>query len=88
MSDLHRPALVYFDAEKLRTPAEVCGTCSNAEAGTWVPVTQCPISAARMTDDPIADAECWVFDRSTFHGEMESEAELEMDAREAQWGEA
>lgn len=48
----HRPTLVYFDADSVTVPAEVCGTCSDEATGVWVPVTQCPVSAAQMRDDP------------------------------------
>lgn len=44
----HEPVLVYFDPDCITIPAEVCGTHSDAEAGVWVPVTQCPIAAANQ----------------------------------------
>jgi hypothetical protein len=37
------------DAEGYRTfstPGDVCSTCSDEQAGRWVPVTDCPVALA------------------------------------------
>lgn len=44
----HEPVLVYFDEDRLTTPAEVCRTCSKAAKGVWVPVGFCELSAAAL----------------------------------------
>jgi hypothetical protein len=48
----HTPIAVYFEGRH-SIPAEVCGTCSDEQAGRWVPVTMCAASAARMTDNQL-----------------------------------
>lgn len=47
----HEPVLVYFDDDRVTTPAEVCGTDSDEDTGVWVPVTQCPIAARNQLPD-------------------------------------
>ncbi|MFC4328291.1 hypothetical protein ACFPC0_10685 [Streptomyces andamanensis] len=49
----HEPVLVYFDPDRVTTPAEVCGTDSDADAGVWVPVTACAIAAQRQLPDGV-----------------------------------
>lgn len=44
----HEPVLVYFDAERVTTPAHVCWRCSDPDAGRWVPVSQCVEAAAQL----------------------------------------
>ena len=46
----HSPILVRWNSR--HSIPEVCDTCSNPDIGLWVPVTFCPQSAAKMTDDP------------------------------------
>lgn len=47
----HEPVLVHFDADRVTTPAEVCGTHSDQDTGVWVPVTHCALAAANQLPD-------------------------------------
>jgi hypothetical protein len=53
VNQVHESAVIYFDnhahqeegdcgADHVEVPAEVCMTCSDPEAGRWVPVSFCP----------------------------------------------
>ncbi len=42
----HRPA----GADRCETPADVCGTCSDFEAGSLVPVSFCTEAAAKSRE--------------------------------------
>lgn len=51
----HQPEIIHF-GDRYTWPAEVCSTCSDEEAGVWVPVTFCPIAAAQIDDsDPLSE---------------------------------
>jgi transcriptional regulator with XRE-family HTH domain len=56
----HGPMLVYFDAEKVTTPAEVCNACSDEDAGRWVPVSQCDRATEIMFADDTGLAPTYV----------------------------
>lgn len=49
MMEAHRPTLVHFNGRH-SVPAEVCWSCSDQEAGLWVPVTGCALALAQMDD--------------------------------------
>lgn len=53
MTDTHRPMYVRWGSRH-SVPAEVCDTCSNPEAGNWVPAPFCPTAKQRMETDPDA----------------------------------
>ena len=44
----HTPVLVYFDPDRVTTPAEVCEACSDPATGYWVPVSFCPAAKATL----------------------------------------
>lgn len=50
----HIRVLVYFDATRVSTPAEVCWACSDEPTGLWRPIGDCPITAAQARRDPDA----------------------------------
>lgn len=47
----HTPIVVYFDRWKVRTPAEVCATCSDPWDGKWVPASFCDEATAKMNGE-------------------------------------
>jgi hypothetical protein len=48
----HTPVLVYFDTDRVTTPAEICQACSDPDAGRWVPASFCPEAKAKMDQAP------------------------------------
>lgn len=46
----HRPMYVRWESRH-SVPAEVCDTCSDPDAGRWVPVSSCDRAMA-STEDP------------------------------------